>query len=87
MTDPSDFPGSDPVSDGLAPPVDPPAAAGPPPRRPTRPKASLWHRIRLLLLLGVIWLVVVWSAMADNPLLPFVDACASTSSSRSGCSG
>ena len=54
--------------------MDPPAAAGPPPRRPTRPKASLWHRIRLLLLLGVIWLVVVWAAMADNPLLPFVDA-------------
>jgi cell division protease FtsH len=79
MTAPSDPTGLGPsgpahVHDGLAPPADPPAAAAPPPRRPTRPKASLWHRIRLLLLLGVIWLVVVWSAMADNPLLPFVDA-------------
>ena len=79
MIDPPDFPGSDHpgpdlMPDGLTPPADPPAAAGPPPRRPTRPKASLWHRIRLLLLLGVIWLVVVWAAMADNPLLPFVDA-------------
>ena len=74
MTDPTDLPGYDPVPDGLAPPVDPPAAATPPRPRPTRPKASLWQRIRLLLLLGLIWLIVVWSAMADNPLLPFVDA-------------
>lgn len=79
MTAPSDPTGlgpsgPTPVHDGLAPPSDPPAAAAPPPRRPTRPKASLWHRIRLLLLLGVIWLVIVWSAMADNPLLPFGDA-------------
>ena len=28
----------------------------------------------MLLLLGLVWLVVVWAAMADNPLLPFVDA-------------
>jgi cell division protease FtsH len=75
MTAPSDHPGPGPAPEGLAPPTEPPAAATPPPRgRPTRPKASLWHRIRLLLLLGVIWLVVVWAAMADNPLLPFVDA-------------
>ena len=53
--------------------MDPPAA-GPPPRRPTRPKAPLWNRIRLLLLLGSIWLILVWASMADNPLLPFVDA-------------
>jgi cell division protease FtsH len=73
MTAPSDHPGLGPAPEGLAPPTDPPAA-GPPPRRPTRPKAPLWHRIRLLLLLGLIWLVVVWAAMADNPLLPFDDA-------------
>jgi ATP-dependent Zn protease len=46
----------------------------PPPPRPTRRKAKFWQRIRLLVLFGVIWLVVVWAAMADNPLLPFVDA-------------
>ena len=34
----------------------------------------LWNRIRLLLLLGSIWLILVWASMADNPLLPFVDA-------------
>jgi ATP-dependent Zn protease len=30
--------------------------------------------VRLLLLFCVAWLVLVWAAMADNPLLPFVDA-------------
>jgi cell division protease FtsH len=79
MTAPSDPGGpygvhEGPTFEGLTPPAEPPAAADPPPRRPTRPKASLWHRVRLLLLLGLIWLVVVWAAMADNPLLPFVDA-------------
>jgi cell division protease FtsH len=79
MTAPSgpsgpDHPGYGPPHPGLAPPAEPPAAAAPPPRRPTRPKAPLWHRIRLLVMLGLIWLVVVWAAMADNPLLPFVDA-------------
>jgi cell division protease FtsH len=84
MIDRSDLPGSDLpgshhpgaglATDGLPAPSDPPAAAAPPPRRATRPKAPLWNRIRLLLLLGLIWLVVVWAAMADNPLLPFVDA-------------
>jgi cell division protease FtsH len=79
MTAPSgptgpDYPGHDPGYPGLAPPADPPAAATPRPPRVTRPRAPLWHRIRLLLLLGVVWLVVVWAAMADNPLLPFDDA-------------
>ena len=78
MTAPSHPPGSDhsgptAVPEGLAPPVDPPAA-GPPPRRTTRAKVPLWNRIRLLLLLGSIWLILVWASMADNPLLPFVDA-------------
>ena len=79
MTAPSgpsgpDLPGHDPGYPGLAPPTTPPAAADPPPRRPTRPKAPMWNRIRLILLLGVAWLIVVWAAMADNPLLPFGDA-------------
>jgi ATP-dependent Zn protease len=34
----------------------------------------LWNRIRLLLLFAVAWLILVWAAMADNPLLPFVDS-------------
>ena len=66
--------GPGPAPDGLAPPADPQTLTTPPPPRPTRPKANLWQRVRLMVLFGVIWLIVVWAAMADNPLLPFVDA-------------
>jgi cell division protease FtsH len=59
-----------PAPEGLTPPGEPPHA----PPRPTRKKMATWDRIRLLLLFGVAWLVIVWAAMADNPLLPFVDA-------------
>ncbi len=41
---------------------------------PTRKKMVLWDRIRLFLLFTISWLIIVWAAMADNPLLPFVDA-------------
>jgi ATP-dependent Zn protease len=34
----------------------------------------LWDRVKFLLLLTTVWFVLVWAAMADNPLLPFVDA-------------
>lgn len=61
---------TEPVSEGLTPPDEPPNA----PTRPTRKKMSLWDRVRLLLLFTVAWLILVWAAMADNPLLPFVDA-------------
>ncbi|GLZ03499.1 hypothetical protein Acsp03_09660 [Actinomadura sp. NBRC 104412] len=40
----------------------------------TRPSLPMWDRIKYLLLLTVVWFVLVWAAMADNPLLPFVDA-------------
>jgi cell division protease FtsH len=39
-------------------------------RRPIR----IWDRIKWLVLLAVIWLLLVWSLMADNPLIGFVDA-------------
>jgi cell division protease FtsH len=42
--------------------------------RPTRKPLGLWDRVKFILLLGLIWLVLVWASMADNPLLPFVDA-------------
>jgi hypothetical protein len=35
---------------------------------------TLWDRTRLLLLFVIAWFVLVWAAMADNPLLPFVDS-------------
>ncbi|WP_395107438.1 AAA family ATPase [Actinomadura sp. SCN-SB] len=41
---------------------------------PTRPRPAPWDRIKYPLLLTVVWFILVWAAMADNPLLPFVDA-------------
>jgi cell division protease FtsH len=59
-----------PAPEGLTPPGEPPHA----PAGPTRKRLLLWDRIRLLLLFSVAWLIIVWASMADNPLLPFVDA-------------
>ena len=42
--------------------------------RPTRPKLKLWDRIKITLLLTIVWFLLVWAAMANNPILPFVDA-------------
>ncbi|WP_232661396.1 AAA family ATPase [Pseudonocardia sp. TRM90224] len=59
-----------PAREGLTPPDEPPHGAP----SATRKRMGLWDRIRLLLLFSVAWLIIVWAAMADNPLLPFVDA-------------
>jgi ATP-dependent Zn protease len=40
----------------------------------TRRKISLWDRSKWLLLLVLIWLLLVWSLMANDPLVGFVDA-------------
>jgi cell division protease FtsH len=40
----------------------------------TRRKLSLWDRSKWLLLLVVIWLLLVWSLMSNNPLVGFADA-------------
>jgi cell division protease FtsH len=56
----------DTASGGVSPPGEP---AG-----PTRKRMALWDRVRLLFLFTAAWLVIVWASMADNPLLPFVDA-------------
>ncbi|MGQ0576524.1 MAG: AAA family ATPase [Pseudonocardia sp.] len=61
---------ADATPEGLTPPGEPPHA----PPRPTRKRMAPWDRIRLLVLLAVAWLILVWAAMADNPLLPFVDS-------------
>jgi cell division protease FtsH len=42
--------------------------------RPTRPKLKLWDRIKFIVLFIVVWFMLVWAAMATNPILPFVDA-------------
>jgi ATP-dependent Zn protease len=41
----------------------------------TRRRLSLWDRSKWLLLLVIIWLLLVWSLMADDPLVGFVAAC------------
>ncbi|HET9081045.1 MAG TPA: AAA family ATPase [Trebonia sp.] len=40
----------------------------------TRRPIPLWDRIKWLVLLAAIWLLLVWSLMADNPLIGFLDA-------------
>ncbi len=40
----------------------------------TRKRLSFWDRIKFLLLLGIVWWLMVWAAMASNPILPFADA-------------
>jgi cell division protease FtsH len=42
--------------------------------RPTRPKLSMWDRTKFLMLFAIAFFVLVWAAMAENPLLPFVDS-------------
>jgi len=42
--------------------------------RPTRRPLALWDRSKFLLLLGLVWLVLVWSEMASNPIIGFADA-------------
>ena len=39
----------------------------------TRTPLPIWDRIKWLVLLLVIWLLLVWSLMADNPLVGFLD--------------
>ncbi len=40
----------------------------------TRKRMSLWDRTKWLVLLAAIWLILVWSVMADDPLVGFADA-------------
>ena len=42
--------------------------------RRTRKPLGLWDRLKFLILLTLLWFVLVWAAMADNPLLSFEDA-------------
>ncbi|MFC7479257.1 hypothetical protein ACFQX7_03160 [Luedemannella flava] len=52
----------------------PPGEVPPAPPRPTRKPLRPWDRIKFLVLFIVLKLALIWAAMADNPLLPFVDA-------------
>jgi ATP-dependent Zn protease len=56
--------------EGLRPPDQGPAER----ERTTRKKLPLWDRVKFLLLFAVAWFALVWTSMADNPILPFQDA-------------
>ncbi len=40
----------------------------------TRKRLPLWDRIKWLVVLAALWLILVWSVMANDPLVGFVDA-------------
>jgi cell division protease FtsH len=42
--------------------------------RPTRKPLAIWDRVKFLLLLALVWFILVWSAMASDPILGFTDA-------------
>jgi cell division protease FtsH len=42
--------------------------------RQTRKPLAFWDRIKFLILLGVVWIILVWSVMANDPLVGFSDA-------------
>jgi cell division protease FtsH len=42
--------------------------------RRTRKPLPLWDRLKFLLLLALLWWILVWSAMASNPLMGISDA-------------
>ena len=56
--------------EGLRPPDEGPQK----PVKKTRPRARLWDRLKFLMLFAIVFLILVWTAMANNPILPFVDA-------------
>jgi cell division protease FtsH len=57
-------------SDGL-----PPPEAGPMDLlKRTRKPLELWDRLKFSILLALLWLILVWSMMANNPLVGFLDA-------------
>ncbi|HXL19867.1 MAG TPA: AAA family ATPase, partial [Streptosporangiaceae bacterium] len=64
------------VADQGPPGVPPPPSSGRPrdEDRLTRKPLTVWDRIKFLLLLVLVWFVLVWSAMANNPVTGFSDA-------------
>src|SRR5271169_6883567 len=42
--------------------------------RQTRKPLAFWDRIKFLVLLGAVWIILVWSTMAGDPLVGFSDA-------------
>src|SRR5580658_4962613 len=42
--------------------------------RRTRKPLGIWDRIKFLVLLGAVWIILVWSVMANDPIVGFSDA-------------
>ncbi|MDQ4097999.1 MAG: hypothetical protein M3144_09055, partial [Actinomycetota bacterium] len=40
----------------------------------TRKPLPLWDRVKFLVLLAVLWNLLLWALIADNPIIPFGDA-------------
>jgi cell division protease FtsH len=58
------------ADEGLPPPGGRPVDAS----RLTRKPLGLWDRIKFLVLLTLLWFILVWSVMADDPIVGFSDA-------------
>src|SRR5262245_22118526 len=67
----------------LAPTIQPEGAPPPPSvhtpdttvvKKKRRPRLRLWDRIKYTLLLVLVWFLLVWASMANDPILPFQDA-------------
>ena len=52
----------------------PPGEQQPDAERATRKPLPLWDRVKFLLLLALVWLLLTWAVMANNPLVGFSDA-------------
>src|SRR5690348_14989697 len=56
--------------EGLSPPGLPPVDRD----GATRKRLSFWDRIKVLVLLGILWFVLAWAVIANDPQVPFADA-------------
>jgi ATP-dependent Zn protease len=56
--------------EGLRPPGEQPRDT----ERPTRKPIPFWDRIKFLLLLALVWVLLTWAVMANNPLVGWQDA-------------
>jgi cell division protease FtsH len=52
----------------------PPGEQQPNAERPTRKPLPIWERIKFLLLLALVWVLLTWAVMANNPLVGISDA-------------
>jgi len=73
-------PASAPAIEPEAAPIPGPEGLRPPDQTPQGPEErvrkplALWDRAKWLVLLGIVFFVLVWTSMADDPILPFADA-------------